>query len=39
MIRSATMVPNALSKGISSYFLINAAREISPERGTVKLTK
>ena len=39
MIRSATMVPKALSNGISSYFFIKTAREISPERGTVKLTK
>ena len=38
-ILSATIVPKALSNGIFSYFFIRAAREISPERGTVKFTK
>ena len=38
-IRSATMVPNALSKGTFSYFFNKAALDISPERGMVKLTK
>ncbi len=38
-IRSAIMVPNALSNGTSSYFFNKMARDISPERGIVKFTK
>ena len=38
-IRSAIMVPKALSKGTSLYFFKINARETSPERGIPKLTK
>src|SRR6478672_5506763 len=38
-IRSATIVPNALSNGTFSYFLSNAARVISPDLGIVKFTR
>lgn len=38
-MRSATIVPKALSKGTFSYFFKSIALDTSPERGMVKFTK
>ena len=38
-MRSATIVPKALSNGMPSYFLRTSALENSPDLGIVRLTK